>query len=305
MACATTTTILQDIVPTTMLSLQHPVHAPMRTAPSSNVPHHHHRASTSASSLHRSSSPPRRAPSQITTPVSVAPRPLLSSPVSPAIAPTIDISTFPTSDLLRLLASLLQRVATTNDGLRSHQPTIPPQSSHVPLVSGETPLFSSLTTAAKQSLSTPSSPLSFHARNVPTISIESYLLRILKYCPTTNEVFLSLLVYFDRMALLGDGIRNEFAAAVPLGQDYPNNGGGLVIDSYNVHRLIIAGVTVASKFFSDVFYTNSRYAKVQIFYTRAHPVSPNVLRSAAYPNQSLTNWNCSSFYSTTFALSFH
>jgi len=35
-----------------------------------------------------------------------------------------------------------------------------------------------------------------------------------------------------------------------------------VIDSYNVHRLVIAGVTVASKFFSDVFYTNSRYAKV-------------------------------------------
>ncbi|KIM26324.1 hypothetical protein M408DRAFT_53734, partial [Serendipita vermifera MAFF 305830] len=34
------------------------------------------------------------------------------------------------------------------------------------------------------------------------------------------------------------------------------------IDSYNVHRLVIAGVTVASKFFSDVFYTNSRYAKV-------------------------------------------
>lgn len=38
-----------------------------------------------------------------------------------------------------------------------------------------------------------------------------------------------------------------------------------VIDSYNVHRLVIAGVTVASKFFSDVFYTNSRYAKVCLF----------------------------------------
>jgi hypothetical protein len=34
------------------------------------------------------------------------------------------------------------------------------------------------------------------------------------------------------------------------------------VDSYNVHRLVIAGITVASKFFSDVFYTNSRYAKV-------------------------------------------
>lgn len=39
-------------------------------------------------------------------------------------------------------------------------------------------------------------------------------------------------------------------------------GRSFVIDSYNIHRLVIAGVTVASKFFSDVFYTNSRYAKV-------------------------------------------
>lgn len=34
------------------------------------------------------------------------------------------------------------------------------------------------------------------------------------------------------------------------------------VDAFNIHRLLIAGVTVASKFFSDVFYTNSRYAKV-------------------------------------------
>ena len=36
-----------------------------------------------------------------------------------------------------------------------------------------------------------------------------------------------------------------------------------VVDSFNIHRLVIAGVTCASKFFSDVFYTNSRYAKVK------------------------------------------
>lgn len=35
------------------------------------------------------------------------------------------------------------------------------------------------------------------------------------------------------------------------------------IDSFNIHRLIIAGVMVSSKFFSDVFYTNTRYAKVK------------------------------------------
>lgn len=36
-----------------------------------------------------------------------------------------------------------------------------------------------------------------------------------------------------------------------------------IVDSFNIHRLVIAGVTCASKFFSDVFYTNSRYAKVR------------------------------------------
>lgn len=38
---------------------------------------------------------------------------------------------------------------------------------------------------------------------------------------------------------------------------------GFAIDSYNVHRLVIAGITISSKFHSDVFYTNSRYAKVR------------------------------------------
>ncbi|KZT41170.1 cyclin-related 2, partial [Sistotremastrum suecicum HHB10207 ss-3] len=88
--------------------------------------------------------------------------------------------------------------------------------------------------------------LAFHARHVPTISLENYLQRILKYCPTTNEVFLSILVYFERMSVLS---RNT------TGKEF-------IIDSYNVHRLVIAGITVASKFFSDIFYTNSRYAKV-------------------------------------------
>ncbi|CAM0140329.1 unnamed protein product [Umbelopsis sp. WA50703] len=34
------------------------------------------------------------------------------------------------------------------------------------------------------------------------------------------------------------------------------------IDSFNIHRLVISGVTVASKLFSDTFFTNTRYAKV-------------------------------------------
>jgi len=109
-----------------------------------------------------------------------------------------------------------------------------------------TPIWPSLSLASRIALTTSPPYLSFHARTAPTISLESYLLRILKYCPTTNEVFVSLLVYFDRMAKL---------AKESTGHEF-------IIDSCNIHRLVIAGVTVASKFFSDVFYTNSRYAKV-------------------------------------------
>ncbi|KAG2199589.1 hypothetical protein INT47_012189 [Mucor saturninus] len=85
----------------------------------------------------------------------------------------------------------------------------------------------------------------FQARSIPSISIYAYLTRILKYCPCANECFLALLVYFDRMAKTSSTRTN-----------------GLRIDSFNVHRLIISGVMVASKLFSDVFFTNTRYAKV-------------------------------------------
>lgn len=127
----------------------------------------------------------------------------------------------------------------------------------------EEPPLTSLLTASSMALSSPSATLCFHARNIPAITIEAYLLRILKYCPTTNEVFLALLVYFDRMARVG-----LEAQRVGLTTHDGVGGGGqtterlFAIDSFNVHRLVIAGVTVASKFFSDVFYTNSRYAKV-------------------------------------------
>ena len=135
--------------------------------------------------------------------------------------------------------------------------------------------MSSLLTASAVAFSSPNATLCFHARNVPSISIEAYLQRILKYCPTTNEVFLALLVYFDRMARIGleaqrlglpkdqpQAEQDASSAAAAAAAEGPNMNKLFAIDSFNVHRLVIAGVTVASKFFSDVFYTNSRYAKV-------------------------------------------
>ncbi|KAH8829770.1 cyclin PHO80-like protein, partial [Flagelloscypha sp. PMI_526] len=159
----------------------------------------------------------------------------------------VDVHAIPAPDLLKMLASLLTQIAQQNDSLLL--PLKDPDVPASPLTPHPAPPEAlSLTTAARHALESSQSLLTFHARNIPTITLEAYLLRILKYCPTTNEVFLSLLVYFERMGKLS---REMWSPTE-----------GLVIDSYNVHRLVIAGVTVASKFFSDVFYTNSRYAKV-------------------------------------------
>jgi hypothetical protein len=153
---------------------------------------------------------------------------------------TFDLAKYPTVDTIRLLASLLERMTIANDLLNKQQqtntpPPPPPQQQQQQQSQRRTSLQSS-----------PPAYTRFHARLVPSIDIYSYLSRILKYCPCANECFLSLLVYFDRMS------KNSLTLT----------GKPFTIDSFNIHRLIIAGVMVSSKFFSDVFYTNTRYAKV-------------------------------------------
>lgn len=58
----------------------------------------------------------------------------------------------------------------------------------------------------------------FHSRAVPNISISSYLTRIHKFAPFSNEVLLSILVYFDRISKAADSF---------------------TINSFNIHRLLI------------------------------------------------------------------
>ncbi|KAL1956101.1 hypothetical protein VTO42DRAFT_7620 [Malbranchea cinnamomea] len=258
-----------------------------------------------------------------------------------------EISSMPVSDIIEMVAGLLTKITTTNDQQQEHlQRRFRP-------VEGASNLSPQTT-----------SILAFRGNNVPAITILSYLSRINKYCPTTYEVFLSLLVYFDRMtearnrglrqslqgveqqqqqqqqqqkprpATSGGSSANSTPASstprvhssqssiiTPPSSDYadarlhdpppvapsptsatttaassssssfsshssstvhapvptPSPSRNLrddtpidpsyfaqyfFVDSYNIHRLVIAGVTCASKFFSDVFYTNSRYAKV-------------------------------------------
>jgi hypothetical protein len=238
-----------------------------------------------------------------------------------------EISDMPVSDVIEMVAGLLTKITTTNDRQHEHlHRNIPSHEGNA----GLSPQTSSV--------------LAFHGKNVPSIAILSYLSRIHKYCPTTYEVFLSLLVYFDRMTervnaepglpyasstmatgregegegdegKRGHSRHNSFehstserpprrrpargfvaAQAMPSVTPPPSSSSSssagydsydafdqpsivpeplpgadpldmshfFVVDSFNIHRLVIAGVTCASKFFSDVFYTNSRYAKVRL-----------------------------------------
>lgn len=146
-----------------------------------------------------------------------------------------DLAKHPTKDTITMLTSLLEKVTKANDhpadlNNNSNSNSNGSNSSH---------------RGRSRSLSHPSPYTCFHARSIPSISIHAYLSRILKYCPCANECFLALLVYFDRLSKSNYGRQP------------------LRIDSFNIHRLIIAGVMIASKLFSDVFFTNTRYAKVK------------------------------------------
>jgi PHO85 cyclin-6/7 len=246
---------------------QRPAAAPQQQS----QPHHQQQQQPTPSSSRSQPQP---------SPLSQIP-PTASHPAPKPQKPRIDIQAYNSQDLLKQLAVVLTQIATSNDKLSNSQgpDLLPPFQQPVTT----SPIWKSLTTASQEALSTTSSCLTFHARNVPTISLESYLLRILKYCPTTNEVFLSLLVYFERMSKLSKEA----------------TGRSFVIDSFNIHRLVIAGVTVASKFFSDVFYTNSRYAKVRVSFVAADRRRSSRSRSVAYPKQSSTRSSCSSCFSTT------
>ncbi|OAD77905.1 cyclin, partial [Phycomyces blakesleeanus NRRL 1555(-)] len=147
---------------------------------------------------------------------------------------SFDIAKHPAKDTIKLLTSLLEKVTMANDRAHSATPNTTDPTDH------------STRQGRARSISHPSPYTCFHARSIPSITIHAYLIRILKYCPCANECFLALLVYFDRMSK----------------PNHLTNSPSLRLDSYNVHRLVITGIMISSKLFSDVFFTNSRYAKV-------------------------------------------
>jgi hypothetical protein len=81
----------------------------------------------------------------------------------------------------------------------------------------------------------------FHALRPPAIGIRDYLQRVLKYAACSGECFVLALVYIDRII-----------------QSNPS----FVVNSLNIHRLLITSVMLAAKFFDDQYFNNAYYAKV-------------------------------------------
>lgn len=96
----------------------------------------------------------------------------------------LNIAEYPTISLLNIVADLLEAIIKENDKLLIH-----------------------------------SNITHFHSKSVPNIGVHAYLTRILKFASFSNEVLLSILIYFDRIVQT-------------KGPEY-------AVSSLTVHRLLI------------------------------------------------------------------
>jgi len=94
---------------------------------------------------------------------------------------------------------------------------------------------------------------SFSAGSVPPISIEKYLLQIDRLVHIPNAVLLAMLVYLDRMTKRSRKLNLS--------------GNSFVVNSFTVHRLVLAGILAATKYHSDVTYTVACYARVSVLFS--------------------------------------
>ncbi|KAJ3343971.1 hypothetical protein HDU91_000312 [Kappamyces sp. JEL0680] len=81
----------------------------------------------------------------------------------------------------------------------------------------------------------------FHSISLPSIGVEQYLQRIVKYGSISKTSLLCFLVYIDRVCTR-----------------HPT----FIVSSLTVHRFLLVSLTVSTKAMSDAFLSNAFYAKV-------------------------------------------
>ena len=77
--------------------------------------------------------------------------------------------------------------------------------------------------------------------SLPSVSLYDYVMRIMRYAPASKELYVAGLVLIDRILSMNPS---------------------MLLTERNVHRLFVAAIAVASKFFDDLFYTNKFFASV-------------------------------------------
>lgn len=81
----------------------------------------------------------------------------------------------------------------------------------------------------------------FHAQTAPGITIGGYLRRIWVYSSCSRECFILALIYIDRVVRCNPSF---------------------VVDSRNIHRLLITSVMLSSKYMDDTNVTNEYFSQI-------------------------------------------
>lgn len=81
----------------------------------------------------------------------------------------------------------------------------------------------------------------FLSKKIPPIALKDYLQRLQKYCPMSTAVLLAASVYISKMVLVEKVVRPS---------------------PKNMHRLVLAGLLVATKALEDLSFPHSRVARV-------------------------------------------
>jgi len=150
---------------------------------------------------------------------------LSSSPTLFTFCPSTSMDPNSLSDFALVIADVLSEVLhqTRDYHQRCGGPAPPPQKS----------IFGSMARDRK-------SP--FDGCHLPMISLDKYIQRLAHYTFTPSSCFLVALVYMDRII-----------------SSHPDN---FALTEFNVHRLFMACLVIATKFWSDWFYDNEYYAKI-------------------------------------------
>jgi hypothetical protein len=80
----------------------------------------------------------------------------------------------------------------------------------------------------------------FNSRKVPSITINKYLMRIVKYSHPAYASIITTLIYIDKLC----------------------ESSNLILTRMNIHRLLLSCFVISIKFNEDDYYSNEYYAKV-------------------------------------------